>query len=118
VSEESKEGAPSGTDTAGPGRWMGTLVSVLKALAYQRYGESIAALRNEKRRLVQFAFWAVCLGFFLAGGVLFLSVGVILFFWDRDRWAAVGGVILFYWLLAGLSVWRLHCTAKRRRHLF
>ncbi|HUW99075.1 MAG TPA: hypothetical protein VMV40_09605 [Acidiferrobacter sp.] len=117
MDEKSEEKESAGASASGPGRWLGVLVSILTTCAYQRYGETIIALKNEKRRLARFAFWAACLGFFLVGGVLFLSVGVIVFFWDRDRLMAVAGVILFYWLLAGLSAWRLHRTAKRRGRL-
>ncbi|MHB8255172.1 MAG: phage holin family protein [Acidiferrobacter sp.] len=97
---------------------MRAFVSVLMALAYQRYGESILALKDGKQRLVRMMLLSVCAGFFLAGGVLSLSFGVVVFFWNHHRLAAIGGVIGFYWLVAGLSVWRLRVLAKRGWRLF
>ncbi len=111
------EGASGGQRAASSPFLIG-LVSLLVALVNQRYAEPLRVLRAEKRRLLRAAIFAACVAFFSVMGVVALSFGVIALFWNRDRLVAVGAVIGFYWLLAGIFFWRWRVLVKQDSLLF
>lgn len=97
-----------------PERSLRALISVLIALPIVATGYWTLVLENEKRRLIRVLILLLCTIFLLANAVLFLSVIVIVAFWDSHRLAAIGAVILFYILAGALAFWGLRHALKRK----
>lgn len=118
MSAERIDGASPDHHESKTGSVLGALVSVVGTFLTRQYGQSLGILRDEKRRLLRMALFAICAAVFALGALLFLSVGVIVFFWAHHRIEAMAAVVMAYSLLAILSLWRLRRAARRGRPLF
>lgn len=114
--EESALGSQQASSSPSP--FLAGLMSVLVALLNQRYAEPLQVLRTERRRLLRGAVFAAGVAFFSVMGMVALSFGVIVLFWNRDRLLAVGAVIGFYWLVAALFFWRWRVFVKQGSPFF
>lgn len=82
--------------------------------AKQSYKKWVTILDNEKRRLVTILFLTILTLLLLMGAVFFMSISIILFFWNSHRLASVIIVASLYLIASGLANWRLRILLKRR----
>jgi len=75
------------------------LASTLVAVVETRLRLLANELHAEKLRLAQLGLYAAAAVFFLALGIIMLTLLVIVMFWDSHRWLAIGGFAAIYLLL-------------------
>jgi uncharacterized membrane protein YqjE len=94
------------------------LVGTLIAIVATRVEILATELEEERLRLSSVVAWAACTLTFLALALIFLSVLVIVVFWDDHRILAVSGVTLVYLILGGISARQLMNHLARPSSLF
>jgi len=97
---------------------MKSLVSTLVAVVETRLKLLANELHAEKLRLAQLGLFAAAAIFFLALGIIMLTLLAIVAFWDSHRLLAIGGFAGIYLLLGvafGVTVFR---RATERSRLF
>lgn len=75
-------------------------------------------LEEERLRLGSMAAWAACMFLSVALALLFLSLLVVVAFWDEHRLAAIACVTGFYAILAVVSGMQLRNRIERKSKLF
>ncbi len=75
------------------------LASTLVAVVETRLRLLANELHAEKLRLARLGLYAAAAVFFLALGIIMLTLLVIVLFWDSHRWLAIGGFAAIYLLL-------------------
>lgn len=94
------------------------LVGTLIAIVATRVEILATELEEERLRLSSVAAWAACTLMFLALALIFLSVLVIVVFWDDHRILAASCVTLVYLILGGISARQLMTRLSRPSPLF
>ena len=95
-------------------RLMGTLLDIVRTRAQIVATE----IEEERARLLEMAVLGVLTLFFVGVGTMFLTLFVVILYWDTHRLAVLGGVTLLYLGLgasAGIALYRRH---KSRPRLF
>ncbi|MHB8425093.1 MAG: phage holin family protein [Gammaproteobacteria bacterium] len=95
-----------------------TLVTTLVAIACTRVEILITEYEHEKIRLGRILAIGIAMIFFVAMALIFLSLLVLVLFWNDHRLAALGGITIIYMLLAVAAAWRLRCSMKQKSRLF
>ncbi|HEX2668207.1 MAG TPA: phage holin family protein [Gammaproteobacteria bacterium] len=95
-----------------------TFLSTLVAIVGTRLEILATELEEERLRLGSIVAWAACTLLFAALALIFLSLLVVVVFWDDHRVAALVCVSLAYLLLGGLSANQLYKRLMRRSPLF
>ena len=95
-----------------------TLVTTLVAIACTRVEILITEYEHEKIRLGRILAIGIAMIFFVAMALIFLSLLVLVLFWNDHRLAALGGITVIYMLLAVAAAWRLRCSMKQKSRLF
>lgn len=114
----------AGADSAAGARVDGLLTSLKKfvatlvAVAETRLQLLAGEVHAESRRLTHLVALGAIAAFFLAGGILLLTLLVIVVFWDSHRLLAIGALTLLYFAIgAGLAA-ATRCSAAAGSHLF
>jgi len=95
-----------------------TLVTTLVAIVATRLAILITELELEKIRLARILLLGIAAVFFAAMALIFLSLLVLMLFWDEHRLAALSGISAFYIVLALGTVWRLRHGMRQKSQLF
>jgi uncharacterized membrane protein YqjE len=82
------------------------LVTTLVAIASTRLEILITEFEQEKLRLGRILVLGMAMVFFAAMALVFLSLLVLMLFWDDHRIAALAGIAVVYALLAATAAWR------------
>lgn len=94
------------------------LASTLVALAQTRLQLLANELQAERLRLLHLWLLAAAAVFFLALGIVMLTVLVVVLFWDSHRLLALGGFAGIYLLIGIIVGARVFRRATERSHLF
>lgn len=95
-----------------------SLVTTLVAIAATRLEILIGELELEKLRLTRMLVLGMAAVFFAAMALVFLTLLVLMLFWDEHRLAALGGISAFYMVLTAGTVWWLRRGMRRKSRLF
>ncbi len=95
-----------------------SLVTTLVAIAATRLEILISEFELEKLRLARMLVLGIAAVFFAAMALIFLSLLVLMLFWDEHRLAALGGISAFYMALTAGTVWWLRRDMRRKSRLF
>lgn len=94
------------------------LLNTLAAIAATRLELLANELQEERLRLTQMFLFAL-FGLFCFGlGILLLTVFIVVLFWDTQRLGVVGGLSVFFFIVAGLMALSLRNKARARSKLF
>jgi uncharacterized membrane protein YqjE len=94
------------------------LVTTLVAIVATRLEILIGELELEKLRLARILVLGMAAVFFAAMALIFLSLLVLMLFWDEHRLAALGGISVIYLALAVGAVWWLRHDLRQKSRLF
>jgi uncharacterized membrane protein YqjE len=95
-----------------------TLLTTAVAIAGTRLEILATEYEQEKRRLGRMLTLWTALAFCTAMALIFLSLLVVMLFWEEHRVAAMGGIIAGYTLLAiGAGIWLRHEMQRGSRFL-
>ena len=114
-------GVDSATGTTREGGLLGTvkkLVSTLVALAQTRLALLKNEIAEEQLRLTRLALVSGLAVFFFALGIIFLTLLVIVLFWDSHRILVVGAVAAIYLTLSAVFGWMVYERAREGSRLF
>jgi uncharacterized membrane protein YqjE len=114
-------GRGSAAGTTREGGLLGTikkLVSTLVAVIQTRLELLKNEVKEEGLRLTRLALVAALAVFFFVLGIIFLTLLVIVFFWDSHRILVVGGFAALYLSLAAAFGWMVNERARERSRLF
>lgn len=106
-------GEDSGAGAARTGGLLGSirnLAETLVAIAHTRLELFANEIQEERLRLARLGLYAAAALFFLALGVIFLTLWVVILFWDSNRALVIGGFAALY-LLIGI----VFAIAARKR---
>jgi uncharacterized membrane protein YqjE len=95
-----------------------SLVTTLVAIVATRLEILISEFELEKLRLARMLVLGMAAVFFAAMALIFLSLLVLMLFWDEHRLAALGGISALYMALTAGTVWWLRCDMRRKSRLF
>jgi uncharacterized membrane protein YqjE len=95
-----------------------TLVTTLVAIAGNRLEILITEVQQEKIRLSRILIFGSAMLFFVAMALVFLSLLILVAFWNEYRLAALGGITGVYILLAILAGWRMRRNVQHKSRLF
>lgn len=95
-----------------------TLVTTLVAIVATRLAILMTELELEKIRLARMLLLGVAAVFFAAMALTFLSLLVLMLFWDEHRLAALGSISAFYTVLALGTIWLLRHGMRQKSRLF
>jgi uncharacterized membrane protein YqjE len=94
------------------------LATTLVAIVATRLEILISEFELEKLRLARMLVLGVAAVFFAAMALVFLSLLVLILFWDEHRLAALGGISAVYALLAAGAVSWLRHDMRQKSRLF
>lgn len=95
-----------------------TFVATLIAIIGTRLEIAAGELEEERLRLSGIVAYAAMLFLFAALGLIFLSLLVVVIFWDEHRIAVLSGVVIVYALLAFLAGLQLRKRLSQKSRLF
>jgi uncharacterized membrane protein YqjE len=95
-----------------------TFVATLIAIIGTRLEIAAGELEEERLRLSGIVAYAAMVFLFAALGLIFLSLLVVVIFWDEHRIAALSGVVFVYTLLALISGLQLRKRLSQKSRLF
>jgi uncharacterized membrane protein YqjE len=95
-----------------------SLVTTLVAIVATRLEILISEFELEKLRLARMLVLGMAAAFFAAMALIFLSLLVLMLFWDEHRLAALGGISALYIALTAGTVWWLRYDMRRKSRLF
>jgi len=95
-----------------------SLVTTLVAIVSTRLEILISEFELEKLRLARMLVLGMAAVFFAAMALIFLSLLVLMLFWDEHRLAALGGISALYVALTAGTVWWLRRDMLRKSRLF
>lgn len=114
-------GEDSAAGTTRAGGLLGSiknLVATLVAVAQTRLQLLANEIEEEKLRLARLALFAVLAVLFFVLGIIFLSLLVIVLFWDSNRVLVIGGFVGVYLLLGIVFGGMVLKRARARSRLF
>jgi len=95
-----------------------TLLTTAVAIASTRLEILATEYEQEKHRLGRMLTLWTALAFCVAMALIFLSLLVVMLFWEEHRVLAMGGIVAAYTLLAvGAAVWLRHEMQRGSRFL-
>jgi len=94
------------------------LATTLVTIATTRLEILATEYEQEKLRLGRMLMLWIALAFFAAMALIFLSLLLVMLFWDEHRMAAIGAITLAYTLLAIAAAGWLRHEVQRGSHLF
>lgn len=94
------------------------LATTLVAIVATRLEILISEFELEKLRLARMLVLGVAAAFFAAMALVFLSLLVLMLFWDEHRLAALGGISAVYAVLAAGAVGWLRHDMRQKSRLF
>ena len=95
-----------------------TFVATLIAIIGTRLEIAAGELEEERLRLSGIVAYAAMVFLFAALGLIFLSLLIVVVFWDEHRIAALSGIVLVYALLALIAGLRLRKRLSQKSRLF
>ena len=95
-----------------------TFVATLVAIIGTRLEIAAGELEEERLRLSGIVAYAAMVFLFAALGLIFLSLLIVVVFWDEHRIAALGGIVLVYTLLALIAGLQLRKRLSQKSRLF
>ena len=95
-----------------------TFVATLIAIVGTRLEIAAGELEEERLRLSGIVAYAAMVFLFAALGLIFLSLLVVVVFWDEHRIAALTGVVIVYALLAAIAGLQLRKRLSQKSRLF
>ena len=112
-------GSPLGQE--GSSSFFQTLKNLLAALSsalHTRLELFVTELEEERERLKQALILAVLVIFALSFGFVLINIFIVALFWAHGWIAAIGGLGLFYFIVALVAALKLRRAILRRRGLF
>jgi uncharacterized membrane protein YqjE len=112
-------GSPLGQE--GSSSFFQTLKNLLAALSsalHTRLELFVIELEEERERLKQALILAVLVIFGLSFGFVLINIFIVALFWAHGWIAAIGGLALFYFIVALVAGLKLRRAILRRRGLF
>jgi uncharacterized membrane protein YqjE len=95
-----------------------TFVATLIAIIGTRLEIAAGELEEERLRLSGIVAYAALVFLFLALGLIFLSLLVVVVFWDEHRIGALTGIVIVYTLLAIIAGAQLRKQLSQKSRLF
>ena len=94
------------------------LLSTLTSIVSTRLELLANELQEERLRITQMLFFALCALFFFGLGVLLLTLFIVVLYWDDHRLAVLGGMSAFFFELGTLATLLLRNKAQSKSMLF
>ena len=94
------------------------LVTTLVTIVSTRLEILATEYEQEKLRLGKMLMLWTALAFFAAMTLIFMSLLLVMLFWDEHRMAAIGAITAAYTVLAIAAAGWLHHEVRRGSHLF
>ena len=94
------------------------LVSTLTAIVSTRLELLANELQEERLRLTQMLFFALCALFLIGIGIVLLVAFIVVLFWDEHRLVVLGGMSVLFLTLGVLTVLMLRNKSLARAKLF
>jgi uncharacterized membrane protein YqjE len=113
-----EEPAQSSAQSEGLLQSLRTLLATLIALARTRLELLSTELEDEKLRILQLLVWACAAAFFVALGVVMLTVFVLIVFWDVNRVLTAFALAAGYLALGVAFGIRVRNLAREKSRLF